>query len=120
MVDEVDYVELGLTCATVCTTLDQGLNGRDEVGSSVYEAINRLTTSVKPAETHPVHDLLTMLPIAGLRRRSRGLSSGVNEIRSLDFSAQRTIKRGSPHGGRTSTGFLIPSVYVGPFLLGCR
>ena len=28
MADKVDYVELGLACADVCTALNRGLNGR--------------------------------------------------------------------------------------------
>jgi hypothetical protein len=46
MVNQADYVELGLACADVCTALDRGLNGKqlNELGSSVCEAINQLTT----------------------------------------------------------------------------
>jgi len=46
MVNRVDYVELGLACAQVCTALDRGLNGKrlDDVNSSVREAIKQLTT----------------------------------------------------------------------------
>ena len=47
MIDEVDYVKLGLVCADICTALDRGLSGRlsNELDSSACEAINRLTTS---------------------------------------------------------------------------
>ena len=46
MINEADYVELGLACADVCTALDRGLNGKrlDELDNSVCEAINQLTT----------------------------------------------------------------------------
>ena len=46
MINQVDYVELGLACAEVCTALDRGLNGKrlDELKNSVCEAINQLTT----------------------------------------------------------------------------
>ena len=46
MVNQVDYVELGLACAEVCTALDRGLNGRklDDLNKSVLEAIKQLTT----------------------------------------------------------------------------
>jgi hypothetical protein len=46
MVNQADYVELGLTCADVCTALDRRLNGKrlNELGNSVCEAINQLTT----------------------------------------------------------------------------
>jgi len=46
MVNELDYVELGLFCADVCRALDRGTNGRrfDELSQSVLEAIGQLTT----------------------------------------------------------------------------
>jgi len=44
--DEVDYVELGLACADVCTALNRALTGRlsKDLNSSVCEAITQLTT----------------------------------------------------------------------------
>ena len=46
MVNEEDYVDLGLSCADVCKALDRGLEGKqlDELSPSVLEAINQLTT----------------------------------------------------------------------------
>ena len=46
MTDHVDYVELGLACAEVCITLDQGLDGKrlEDLNKSVCEAIKQLTT----------------------------------------------------------------------------
>ena len=46
MVDNKDYVKLGLACADVCRALDRGLNGRqaDELARSVLEAIDQLAT----------------------------------------------------------------------------
>jgi len=46
MANEMDYVELGLACAEVCTALDRGLNGKKliDLNNSVLEAINQLTT----------------------------------------------------------------------------
>ena len=46
MVNETDYVELGLSCADVCRALDRGLNGRriDQLSQPVFEAIGQLTT----------------------------------------------------------------------------
>ena len=48
MINELDYVELGLACADVCTALDRGLGGKrlEELNDSVREAINQLTTWV--------------------------------------------------------------------------
>ena len=41
----MDYVELGLACAKVCTALDRGLKGKelDDLNDSVCEAIKELT-----------------------------------------------------------------------------
>lgn len=46
MVNEEDYVDLGLACADVCRALDDGMNGGrvDELCQSVSEAIGQLTT----------------------------------------------------------------------------
>ena len=46
MMNQVDYVELGLACAEVCATLDRGLNGKRlrNLNDSVLEAIKQLTT----------------------------------------------------------------------------
>jgi hypothetical protein len=45
MINKLDYVELGLSCANVCRTLDQGTKGKrqDELSPPVYDAINQLT-----------------------------------------------------------------------------
>ena len=45
MINKIDYVELGLNCAELCTALDRGLSGRerDELNQSVRDAINQLT-----------------------------------------------------------------------------
>ena len=49
MINETDYVELGLTCADICTALGRGMNGKspDDLGQPVREAITQLTTWVK-------------------------------------------------------------------------
>jgi len=46
MINQVDYVELGLACADVCKVLDRGLEGRslDDLNNSVLEAIKQLKT----------------------------------------------------------------------------
>ena len=48
MVNEQDYVELGLNCADICGALDRGLNGKrlDDISQSVCEAIRQLTMQV--------------------------------------------------------------------------
>ena len=46
MANELDYVELGLSCADICRAIDRGMDGRrlEEFGQSVCDAINQLTT----------------------------------------------------------------------------
>ena len=46
MINEEDYVELGMACVDVCTTLSRGLNGKPlkDLSDSVCGAINQLTT----------------------------------------------------------------------------
>ena len=46
MTNELDYVELGLSCADVCRALDRGMDGRqvDELSQSMLQAIEQLTT----------------------------------------------------------------------------
>ena len=46
MINQADYVELGLACADVCTALERGLKGKplENLNNSVQEAINQLTT----------------------------------------------------------------------------
>jgi len=46
MINEQDYVDLGLACNTVCVALDRGLEGKrlGELGGSVLDAIGQLTT----------------------------------------------------------------------------
>lgn len=46
MANEVDYVELGLSCADICRALERGMNGKrlNDLSKSVCDAINQLTT----------------------------------------------------------------------------
>jgi len=46
MANKLDYVELSLACADVCSALDRGMKERqaNELSRSVYEAIEQLTT----------------------------------------------------------------------------
>jgi len=41
LINQMDYVELGLACAEVCTALGRGLKGKklDDLNDSVCEAI---------------------------------------------------------------------------------
>ena len=45
MANEVDYVELGLSCADICKALERGMNGKkmEDLSQSVCDAINQLT-----------------------------------------------------------------------------
>ena len=46
MINETDYVELGLACADICTALGRGMDGKklDDLSQSVSDAIGQLTT----------------------------------------------------------------------------
>ena len=46
MINEVEYIELGIACADVCRALDRGMGGRGvaDLSQSVFEAIGELTT----------------------------------------------------------------------------
>ena len=46
MVNEQDYVNLGLFCADICEALERGMGekGQDDLSKSVCDAINKLTT----------------------------------------------------------------------------
>ena len=45
MVNDQDYVDLGLACADICRALDRGMNGKrlDDLSQPVRDAINQLT-----------------------------------------------------------------------------
>ena len=45
MINETDYVDLGLACAEICTVLERGMNGKrlDDLSQSVCKAIAQLT-----------------------------------------------------------------------------
>jgi hypothetical protein len=67
MVNELDYVEIGLNCADICGALSRGMNGKklDDLSQSVCEAINQLTAWVKPA-MRSLDGSLTVLLVAEL------------------------------------------------------
>ena len=46
MINELDYVDLGLFCADICRALDRGMNGKklDDLSQPVCDAISQLTT----------------------------------------------------------------------------
>ena len=46
MANELDFVELGLSCADICKAIDRGMNGRrlDGFSQSMRDAIDQLTT----------------------------------------------------------------------------
>jgi len=45
MINEADYVDLGLACADVCRALDQATKGKQasDLSQSAFEAIGQLT-----------------------------------------------------------------------------
>lgn len=53
MTNELDYVDIGLVCADICTVLNRGMDGKppNDLSRSVYEAIHQLTMCVKSRAT---------------------------------------------------------------------
>ena len=50
MANEMDCVDLGLTCADICTAIGRGMDGRklDDLSQSVYDAIAQLMACMMP------------------------------------------------------------------------
>ena len=114
MANKTDYVELGLACADVCRALDRGMKGRklDDLSQSVREAIEQLTTWVRP-DTLTLDSSLTMLLITGLWQRSKGRSSNkASGTLSLELSMQQTIRVRSRLGSWISIGSFMFSTCV--------
>ena len=46
MLNQLEYVELGLFCADICKALERGMGGKGlhDLNKSVCDAINQLTT----------------------------------------------------------------------------
>jgi hypothetical protein len=90
--NKTDYVELGLACAEVCKALDRGMKGRqaNELSQPVFEAIEQLTTSVKPTgyilctTCLPCPNRRTIAEIQGriIEKGQRGLFSRVAHAKS--------------------------------------
>jgi hypothetical protein len=114
MINKQDYVDLGLSCADVCTALDRGLDGRrlHELSKPVLGAIGQLTMRVElPTRTMrgPLTKVSITEPWLGSRTRS---SNGVNGMWPLDSSTRRTTRTRSLLGGWTSTESFTSSAYV--------
>lgn len=79
MINESDYVDLGLACADVCQTLERGMEGSpaDALSPLAFQAVTHLTKWVQPV-IDIVDGPFTTLPIAGLSRRSRRISPTVD------------------------------------------
>ena len=122
MINKIDYVELGLACADICTALGRGMDGKElgDLSQSVSEAIGQLKTWVK-SKMQDLDNLLTVPlitePWQRSERRSPNVASG---ILSPDSFTRGTTRKRSPFGGQTSTGFFTSSTYVQLPLLGRR
>ena len=122
MINETDYVELGFACADICTALGRGMDGRklDDLSNSISDAMGQLTTWVEQV-MYRLNNPLTVLLIAEPWQRSKRRSSSRADGTQLpDFSTQRTARKRSPPGSRTSTGSFMSSTYVQLFLIGRR
>jgi len=90
MINEVDYVDLGLACAEVCRVLDRGMRGRrvDELGQAVFEAIEQLNMQVESA-VDMSGDALTGLSIRAVAEIQRSvIERGKRNVVSRHFHAK--------------------------------
>ena len=100
MINDQDFVGLGLDCADISRALDRGMNGKrlDDLSQSVREAINQLKMLVKPA-IHSLGSLLTMHLVAELRGKSgRRSLRRVDGVYSPDSPMRRMIRKRLPPG----------------------
>ena len=114
MVNEQEYVELGLVCADICRALDRGMNGKklNDLSQSVSEAINQLTTWAKQV-MHSLDSLLTVVLIAELWQESKERSSsGADGTQSPGLCMRRMTRRRLPLGSWTSIGSSMSSTCV--------
>ena len=75
MANEQDYVDLGFSCADICTALERGMGGKklNDVSRSVCDAINQLTTCVEPTiciSCSSTNQILIVGPSQQYNRRS--------------------------------------------------
>jgi len=83
MLNELDYVDLGLFCADICRALDRGMGGKslDDLSRSVCDAITQLTVWVEPAtyfsntSTYHALDRRTVAEIRGKIIKQSGRNS---------------------------------------------
>ena len=92
MANEIDYVELGLTCADTCKVLDRGMNGRrlEGLNQSVREAISQLTMWVKSLVQDLDSSPTIFLTTEPWQRSGRRLLRRIDRINSPDLSVRRT------------------------------
>ena len=96
MTNEVDYVDIGLTCADICNALGRGMNGKrlDDLSQSVCDAIAQLTTWVELLWCTDWNGSLMKFTIAGPWRRSkRELSNRADGTLSPGCFMQRMIRK---------------------------
>ena len=89
VINEQDYLELGLDCADICRTLDRVTGGKnqDDLSQSMCKEMDQLILWVKPT-ADSLNSLSTTRLIIELRRRSKaGPSNRANATQSLAFSA---------------------------------
>ncbi|KAF9647692.1 hypothetical protein BDM02DRAFT_3261539 [Thelephora ganbajun] len=87
MINDQDYVELGLYCADICEALDRGMNGNglDELSQSLGETINRFATTVaeirrKVVEQSRRNAASPLLPAKNDKRMIAAWKSDLNKI----------------------------------------
>ena len=95
MINEREYVELGLACGDICRALERGISGKEmgDLNQSVCDAITWLTMWVQPVMPR-LDNVLMILLIVELWRISKQRSSNrVDGTQSLDISMRRRIRK---------------------------
>jgi hypothetical protein len=78
MINERDYVELGLSCADICRVLDRGISGNNSQNLSqpVREAISQLTTLFREfARSTSFHRTVADIQRKATKQSIRGTAS---------------------------------------------
>ena len=117
MIDEREFVDLGLYCADVCRALDRGMNGKKlyDLNKPECEAIDQLTAWVTLV-MHGLDSSLTTLPIAELWRRSEGWFPDRANPNRFHVSRRCVTRPQFLLGYQTSVGSFVFLMCVQPFL----
>lgn len=88
MINERDYIDLGLSCAHICEALERGMGTKKlrDLDKSVCDAMNKLITRVQPRCTSPALPLIVFPAVAPSRPYKRRLWDEASIIGPPDSS----------------------------------